>query len=995
MRKQSLKLLFFVFTLSGFSGLIYESIWTHYLKLFLGHAAYAQSLVLAIFMGGLALGSWLCSRYSSRWGSLLTGYALAEALIGLLALAFHSIFEQSIQLSYTSVLPHLGSPQVAYAYKWLLSALLILPQSILLGMTFPLMSAGILRLSPQTPGRTISLLYFTNSLGAAVGVLASGFWLIRLVGLPWTLRIAGLVNLALALTVWYLVGDREAAKAKPAVSEVDVPAASERGRYRFLLAVALITGSSSFIYEIGWIRMLSLVMGSSTHAFELMLSAFILGLACGGLWIQRVIDRIELPERYLALVQVAMGLLALSTLLLYGQTFNVMKALLQSVPKTEAGYFTFNLASNAIALGIMLPTTFCAGMTLPLITVTLLRRKQGERSIGAVYAANTLGAILGVFFATHVGLPALGLKGLIAFGAACDLGLGLLLLWRYAGYTTLRPLLLASAAGVAALAVVLLGVTFDPYKLASGVYRTGMFLYPQLTEITSHVDGKTATISTYVERTTGTVAIATNGKSDAALVLELNRPATPDEPTMILAGTLPMAFNPSARTAANIGLGSGLTSQTLLGNPRLTQVDSIEIEQAVVDAGRFFLPRVPAVYGDPRSRIYVDDAKTFFSVHQKRYDIIVSEPSNPWVSGVAGLFSEEFYAQINLHLAPEGVFAQWVQLYEIDNELVLSILKAVSNQFSDYAVYSTNERDMIIVAKKEGLLPALDPGVLTLPQVASALARVEIRNLQDLQLRKLGNKRLFKRLLASPSIQANSDYLPFVDQNAARARFLEANANDVPGLTQGTGPLMELLAGDTLDWGSTDITLSPLLLRSQAENRAMALRDYCLQGRFDPRYEAVLPEIRTLAVELVAAARDGQPESDGVARQISLYNGLSAMVPYLKARELEAVWTVLESGKGSALLTPSERNWIALFKAIGRRDPRAMSKGAKAILDSRQRLPPEVLAYVVATGMVGDLVQGDRLGAYRLWLATQQALFKNHPPDLLFRLLVAECTEPG
>src|SRR5512146_2758958 len=189
---------FLLFALSGFSGLIYESIWTHYLKLFLGHAAYAQTLVLAIFMGGMAIGSWLCARFSGRWSNLLKGYAVAEGIIGAGALVFHDLFARTIELSYTAVIPNLASPAIVAAYKWALSSLLILPQSILLGMTFPLMSAGIIRRHPRAPGEALALLYFTNSLGAAIGVLSSGFYLTDKLGLPGTMQVAGLVNLVLA-----------------------------------------------------------------------------------------------------------------------------------------------------------------------------------------------------------------------------------------------------------------------------------------------------------------------------------------------------------------------------------------------------------------------------------------------------------------------------------------------------------------------------------------------------------------------------------------------------------------------------------------------------------------------------------------------------------------------------------------------------------------------------------------------------------------------------
>src|SRR5712692_9003111 len=148
---------FLLFTVSGFAGLIYESIWSHYLKLFLGHAAYAQTLVLALFMGGMAIGSWLCSRWSAGWGNLLRGYALAEALIGFAALSFHPIFVSATDAAYASILPALGGEIPATLFKWTLAGLLILPQSVLLGMTFPLMSAGLIRRYPAAPGESLAM----------------------------------------------------------------------------------------------------------------------------------------------------------------------------------------------------------------------------------------------------------------------------------------------------------------------------------------------------------------------------------------------------------------------------------------------------------------------------------------------------------------------------------------------------------------------------------------------------------------------------------------------------------------------------------------------------------------------------------------------------------------------------------------------------------------------------------------------------------------------
>ena len=188
MQQRRPRLFFIVFTASGFAGLIYESIWTYYLKLFLGHAAYAQALVLAVFMGGMAIGSLLCSKYSERLGNLLIGYAVVEVLIGICAVFFHPLYVQFIDFTYTTLIPHLGSPLAVAIFKWTAASLLILPQSIMLGMTFPLMTAGLIRRMPQLPGSIVAMLYFTNSIGAAIGVLAAGFLFIGWVGLPGLLR---------------------------------------------------------------------------------------------------------------------------------------------------------------------------------------------------------------------------------------------------------------------------------------------------------------------------------------------------------------------------------------------------------------------------------------------------------------------------------------------------------------------------------------------------------------------------------------------------------------------------------------------------------------------------------------------------------------------------------------------------------------------------------------------------------------------------------------
>ncbi|WP_158637019.1 hypothetical protein [Arenimonas daejeonensis] len=215
-----------LFVASGFAGLIYQSIWSHYLGLTLGHAAYAQTLVLGIFMGGMALGAWLVSRWGIRWQRLIFAYAMVELAIGVAGLAFHPVFQAYTHLSQDLVYPALQSVPGVRTWQWVTAALLIAPQSILLGMTFPLMSGGYLRVAPRADGEILGGLYFTNSIGAAFGALVATFALLPWVGMPGAITIAGLVNLMVGVLSW-LVSRRAdvqvsaSAPPPPAVPEME------------------------------------------------------------------------------------------------------------------------------------------------------------------------------------------------------------------------------------------------------------------------------------------------------------------------------------------------------------------------------------------------------------------------------------------------------------------------------------------------------------------------------------------------------------------------------------------------------------------------------------------------------------------------------------------------------------------------------------------------------------------------------------------------------
>ncbi|HET9325621.1 MAG TPA: fused MFS/spermidine synthase [Candidatus Eisenbacteria bacterium] len=810
------------FVLSGAAGLIYESVWSRYLGLFVGHGAYAQVIVLVIFMGGMAAGALAVARISERIADPLRLYAWVEAAAGVLGLLFHPAFVALTELAYRSIFPAFGESFALQAVKWGIAGLLILPQSVLLGATFPLMAAGVARRRRKEPGRVVALLYFANSLGAAAGVLLAGFWLVSIGGLRGTLAAAAILNLVVAGGVLWIarrgaaapIGEGEVPDAAPsslapgptemprripgeiarrtpgeiAAKPAGGPAPVARGDHAappaawlppLLIGVSFGTAVASFVYEIAWVRMLSLVLGSATHSFELMLSAFILGLALGALWLHRRADRFTRPLEVLAAAQWAMGALALGTLPLYAWSFQWMAAIVNGLEHAPRGYEMFSLARYAICLAVMLPATFCAGITLPLIT-RILMRSGGERAIGAVYGANTIGSILGAALAGLALLPWLGLERLLAAGAALDIGLGVLLLALPRPERNVRQVAFAALGGLLVIVMVMVTVRLDPLRLVSGVYVTGRVPAKSESQVLYYHHGRTATVSVRVSG--GLQTLSTNGKADASIDMtrltadssQRRAPLTGDESTQFLAGMVSLAYAAQAKSAAVIGMGSGMTSHVLLGSPRLEKLVTIEIEPDMIEGARLFLPANQRVFEDRRSKFVIDDARSYFAASRERFDLIVSEPSNPWVSGVSGLFTDEFYRRVKSSLTEDGVLAQWIHLYSLDDDLVLTVLAALHRNFRDFHVRMVSRSDCMVLAtdREGGLVP--DWNVILEPGLQADLARTPPLAPRRLDATWVGDRATFAPLLERT--RPNSDFMPLLDLGAERARFRKAFA---------------------------------------------------------------------------------------------------------------------------------------------------------------------------------------------------------------------------
>ncbi|MBF0239840.1 MAG: fused MFS/spermidine synthase [SAR324 cluster bacterium] len=764
------RLIYGLFVVSGFVGLIYEALWSRYLKLFLGHSFYGQILTLSIFMGGLGIGSFMAGRLCRNIRNPFYVYAAIELLVGVSGFVFHGIYLACTQWFYEAANVYFSSFWFANLTKVLLSMLMTLPTAILLGMTFPFITVGVIRVSRDEGRSSLPVLYFTNSLGAAIGILATSYLLIPKMGTIGTLAIAGSSNVLIAV-MFYFIAKKADKIIGPKITESFSGAESHKEISHELpdqrtiglwLLISGLTGFSSFIYEVGWIRLLGLLLGSSTHSFDIMISAFILGLALGGGYARKLIGSSRNIAHTLAFIQILMGAFALTSVYFYEPFFHIINNSHLVLRKTEMAYPIYSIFKYLLCLLMMAPTSFFAGMTLPLITYYLINFTRHEKYTGFVYGWNTVGAIFGASLGGMILLPAFQIKYTIASGALIDIGLGLILLmiyklpqWRFLAVFSFSVLLF----------IPLLHIDLDPDLTTLGVFRDKKATSPK--NIVRVRDGKTATTS--IRYTNDRISIATNGKADASIALK--DVVSLDEYTQAAAAFIPMATLNKSYEVAVVGLGSGMTAHYLLSDPLLKHLDLIEIEEQMYEMAKHFYPYNRNVYDDPRIRMIFDDAKTYFYMANKQYDLIISEPSNPWVSGVSSLFTLEFYQHINRFLKPEGLMVQWIHGYSFNSELMLNIIKAIDIQFPTVKIYLLpNKVDYLIIAGRKDFDLTYTDRFANTPQIANEFIKYG------------GNTHLFgpqSFIVSTQSLRPimndvnpNSDFFPLVDNGAEKALYL-------------------------------------------------------------------------------------------------------------------------------------------------------------------------------------------------------------------------------
>jgi spermidine synthase len=686
--------------LSGAAGLVYEVLWARQLALAFGSTALAQTLVLSVFLGGLSAGSWSLGRAADRAASAARLYSRLEWGVALLALAAPLLLR-------------------AGGGRWFgLTALLV--QAFLMGGTIP----ALCRAAGGEPQGSVGRVYASNSAGAVAGALAAGFLSIPALGLDWSFAAAAALNVLSGL------GARRLSPVPaPVLEEKRTPSAGALDAAVVQCAVFL-SGFVALTYEIAWTRALALVLGSSVYSFAEMLAAFIAGAAAGSLLVAAGPLRRRDPALLLGAALAGAGVFVLAALPLYDRLPFAFLALRSHFGNGTAAFYGFEAAKFALCLGLMLPPAVCLGATLPL-AARLVDRGTSQRGaeVGAVFAANTAGNVLGAFTGWLL-LPWLGVEGILRSGTTVFLLAGGALLWA-AWPAPARRRRGAFAAGLAALVLYRLWLPrWDPNMRGQGLFRVRknleLFHYSDMKTILAGSsvlfarDDREATVS--VAKFTdaeAVISLKVNGKTDASTGADMM--------TQVLLGELPLMLKPGARDALLVGWGSGVTAGALLRHP-LRRLDAVELIPSVVDASRFFDKQNGNALEDPRLDLRLEDAKSFLAREGRSYDVIVSEPSNPWMAGVGDLFSVEFYRRARARLNPGGLMVQWFHDYEMNDELFRLTLRTFRSSFPSVTLWNVVDNDVLLVGSVEPFAPdfkAMD-AAMKYPGIKQDLLRADI-----------------------------------------------------------------------------------------------------------------------------------------------------------------------------------------------------------------------------------------------------------------------------
>jgi spermidine synthase len=698
---------------------VYEVLWTKYLSLTFGTTMIAISIVAATFMAGLAIGSYLLGRYADREVNLLRVYACLEIGIALFALLFPPTL--AVVTDFHTAVERLfpGLPVIGHLTHFTFSALLLVPPTVCMGGTFPVMCRFF---AQKKSNRQIGLLYALNTFGAMLGAFVSGYCLIPYLGLSTSGYLAALTNLTIAGIAFFLA-HRIGTAPTPQPSETKSPSLPNLTVHHRLILVAIaLVGFFSLAYEILWTRVFLLFLGNTSYAFSMILSAFLVSLALGGI-LYSYLSRRGIDDRAIfTLLSFLMGLFILATVPFYDNLAHFFQFAHQA--SGERWWHLTLLSFILVFCVVSLPTVF-SGCLLPAAVAILDPGKvrTGE-GVGLIVLHNTVGAVLGSLAAGFLLIPWLGTLASFRTLATLNVLMAAVLYFHYRQklpWPRMAPALLALG-----LVPALLPASWDPGLMNSGVYiyapkyeRMGGLknvLHREM--IITTIEGIDTSVAVHEGKGGSFRFFTVNGKTDGG--------TGSDMATQVLVGQLPMLLHSSPEEVLVIGLGTGITLRGLSDHPT-QRIRCVEISPEVVEASAYFTGVNGNVLADPKVALSIEDGRNLLLTWPKQYDVIISEPSNPWQSGNANLFTTDFYRLAARRLKEGGLFCQWIGLYDITPGNLRIATRTFLDTFPWAMVFRVGA-DLVMVGAQHDLkfdYLALETR-LAVPGVADTLARIGI-----------------------------------------------------------------------------------------------------------------------------------------------------------------------------------------------------------------------------------------------------------------------------
>ena len=704
-----------LFFFSGATGLIYELLWVRVLYQSFGSTIQSVTTVVAAYMGGLGLGAWLLGRRADRSARPAELYGKLEIAIGIFGILSPLVLAVAhrIYIGTASALSLGGGASVALRFG--LAALVLLIPTTLMGGTLPVLTRALTGENRELLKPSLGRLYGLNTLGAMTGTALAGFFLIEFVGVRASLWATAALNLAIGVAA-IRVGSRQYGldkASRPSVANLDEPRPTSTVLQNLALALLALTAFASLLDEIAWTRVLVMIVGGSTYAFTLILLVFLLGIGVGSMIVAR---RSEPRIDTAATAALAQGITGIGAALLFA-FFGLLPAYIISVFQVAGMSAASRLVLIGVAIGaVVLIPAIGMGMTFPLLTDLTARREAARGSdVGGAYALNTVGSILGAVLTGFVLIAAFGTQatlrlGLIINGVAA-LGLALIAsrgivegsvedrrirprVLTAGGLGTLALLAAAAAPGWST-RLIDLGPTIYARQPMDRAARERFLAHRGVRQL-AFKEGRNATVSVW-EGETGR-SLRVNGKVDGS--------DRGDMDTQVMLGMAPIVARPGASSALLIGYGTGATAHVLALAPGMKQITVVEIEPAVIAMDRFFTGVNESVLAAPGVRVDLDDARSALQLDRKpaRYDVIVSEPSNPWVAGIATLYTPEFFRIARKRLADDGVFCQWIQLYQLPLPVVAGIVRSLRTVFPYVHVWFGGTADLVVLASPRPLV---------------------------------------------------------------------------------------------------------------------------------------------------------------------------------------------------------------------------------------------------------------------------------------------------